>query len=207
MLLKEQESCDCVRAQAYKAGDPASKGPSDTFFSIYTCEQGEYALLSMCTHDPGLDNIHRTAHGCGHKPGQETGAEVGGQAIFHVRLFQQYPFDGVVAGQLACRHQDGSHAVGADASEETPPSFFSDHPYHALYCILIISSLRLGEGAIVLHSDVEYIGWVSGYSAQKAGGASHGDQGRKGWLVAGGGEGLLELRVDAEAGGGVGELP
>ena len=207
MLFEEQERCHCVRAQAYKAGEPTSKGPSDTFLSIYTGEQGENALLSMCTHDPGLNNIHRTAHGCGHEPGQDTGTEVGGEAIFHASLFQQDPFEGIVASQLACRHEDGSHAVGNNASEETSPSFFSDHPYHAFYCVLVISTLRLGEGAIVLHSDVEYIGRISGYAAQKAGGASHGDQGREGWLVAGGCEGLLELRVDAEAGGGVGELP
>lgn len=58
----------------------------------------------------------------------------------------------------------------------------------------------------MLHADVEHVCRVAGYAAEKTAGGGNGDEGGEGGGGARGCEDFFQFAVDAEAGGGVGQL-
>lgn len=108
--------------------------------------------------------------------------------------------DAVVGGELGGGHEDGAHAVWPDAAEEGFHTFFFGHADEAVDGVLVVPPVCCWERCIVLHADVEHIGWVAHDAAEEAGGRGDGDQEwhlrRAAWC----GQALLELFVDTEAG-------
>lgn len=206
MLLQEQERRYRMRAQPDETRHPSSKHPRDAFRSVHVDQQGPHAFALLGAHDARLDDVHGAADGGGDEAGQEAGAEVRGEVIVQWRVGEYESLEAVVRGELGCRHQDRTHAVRQYAPEKGPPSFLPCHAHQAVDGVFVVAAGGGGQGGVVLHADVEDVGGVAGDAAEEAGGGCHGDEGGEGRGCSGGGGGGFELFVDAEAGGGVGQL-
>ena len=206
MLFQKQKSSNRMRAQPDKARDPTPKDPAQAFGLVDPRQQPDDAFLLLRTHHPRLDHIHGAADRGRDKAGQEARREMSRQIVFRGRMLQHGALEAVVAGELRRGHQHGAHAVGPHAAEEAAPAFFARHAYQAVEGVFVVAAVGVRERGVVLHADVEHVGWVAGYAAQETGCGGHGDEGGEGGRGFGGCEGFLEFFVDAEASCAVGQL-
>ena len=80
------------------------------------------------------------------------------------------PLKAVVGGELTCGHETCADAVGTDTSEAVAPSsgLVDSHLIEALKGVSVVSTLGGGEGAVILHADVEDVGGVAGDAAKNS---------------------------------------
>lgn len=198
MLLQKQKRGNRMGPQPHKTRHPPPKYPADAFIPDRPGQQRQHAPLRPrrpldAAHDARLDHIDGTAHRRGHEPGQQGRREVGRRVVPHRCPGQQGALEGVVAGELAGRHEDGAQAVRPDAAPEAAPAFLARHADEAVDGVAVVAALGGWQGGVVLHAHVEDVGWVAGDAAEEAGGAGHGDEGGEGGGGAGGREGFLQL--------------
>lgn len=128
------------------------------------------------------------------------------QVVAERGVVNQEPLKGIICGKLAGRHDGGAARVGEPAPKVAREPFLARHADHAVDSVLVISALGGRESGIVLHAHVEDVGKVARDAAEEARGDGHGCQSGKGGFAAGAGVARLELFVDAEADGRIGEL-
>lgn len=126
-----------------------------------------------------------------------------GQVVGQRSMLENKGFEGVVGCKLAGCHKHGTHAVRPDTAEERPPALVTSHANETGDGIGVVVTGVRGESCIALHPDVQDIGWVAGYATEEAGCGGQSNERGKGWGMTGGGEAVLHVLVDAEAGGGV----
>ncbi len=105
--------------------------------------------------------------------------------------FQQHSLERIVRSQLRRRHQQCARAVGPDAAPEARDAFFAAHAEEAADGVVVVTPFGGGESGIVLHANVENVGWIAGDAAEEAGKRGEGDEGGEGGVVGGGGEVLF----------------
>ena len=204
MLLQEYKCRDGMWSQAYETRHPTPEHPSSTLKSINPLQQCRQALAFCRAHHACFDYIHRTADCRRDKPSQHTRAEVRGEIIGHRCTREQETFETVIARQLACCHENGAHAVGPHAPEQCLPPLLPCHFYQAIDGAGVVSASGGRESSVVLHTDIEHVGRVTGYTTEKTRGRGDREQGRQRGCSEGRGcGGFFKFFVDAEAGGAV----
>lgn len=197
-----------LRAKSQEAGDPALEHPANSLGSVDVAYQMEDALLMRRGHDTRLDNINWACCGRRSQASQERSRKVRCQGIAHGGVVQQQALEGIVRGQLPGRHDRRATAIGQPAAEPAHGALLPGHADHAVDGVLVVTALGVGQRGVVLHAHVDDIGEVAGDAAHEARGHGHADERRERRLLAAVGADvtLLDLLVDAEAGGRVGEL-
>lgn len=130
------------------------------------------------------------------------------EGIAHGGVVQQQALKGIVRGQLPGRHDRRATAIGQPAAEPAQGALLPGHADHAVDGVLVVAALGVRQRGVVLHAHVDDIGEVASDAADEARGHGHADERWERGLLAAvrAGVALLDLLVDAEAGGRVGEL-
>ena len=208
MLLEKQHGRNRLRAQPHKTRHPPSKDPKHALGRIRLVQQIHDTALALRAHDPRLDHIDRRADTRRDKPGPETREEVRQRVVRQAQGVDAHVLEGVVAGELAGRHEAGADGIGRDAPEQTRRPLLAHHAHEPVPRPLVVALLLRGEARVGLHAHVQDVARVADDAAGEAGRAGHGDQVEEGLalLRVGGGEAEFQVFVDAEADGRVGEL-
>lgn len=144
VLFQEQERGDRMRGQPHEAGHPAAKHPPDAFVLDGPAQQADEALRVLGAHDARFDHVDGAAYRGRHEAREQRGREVRRQVVLEGRLGEQGAFEAVVAGQLACGHEHGSHAVRPHAPPQAPPAFLPRHADESVYGVFVVPPLVNG---------------------------------------------------------------
>ena len=144
MLFQEQESSNRMRPQTREAWHPPPKHPPDAFIAYSPAQQPQQPLRLLGAHDARLDHVYGTAHRRRDEAREQGRREMGRQVVLERGVSEQGALETVVACELACGHEHGSHAVGPYAPEQAPPAFFSRHSDQAVYDVLVVPFLVSG---------------------------------------------------------------
>lgn len=144
VLFQEQERGDRMRGQPHEAGHPAAKHPPDAFVLDGPAQQADEALRVLGAHDARFDHVDGAAYRGRHEAREQRGREVRRQVVLEGRLGEQGAFEAVVAGQLACGHEHGSHAVRPHAPPQAPPAFLPHHADESVYGVFVVPPLVNG---------------------------------------------------------------
>lgn len=128
------------------------------------------------------------------------------QIITHRRVGDEEALENVVGCELGSSHEDSAGGVWPDTTEQGCDSLLFAHPDDAVNRVLVVAALLDRQCRIILHADVHDICWVSNDTTDEAGCGCDRYKNWHGWGGGWGSEALLELFIDAEAGGGVGDL-
>ena len=111
MLFQKQERSNRMRSQSHKTRHPAPEHPPNAFMLYSPAQQPQQTLRLFRTHDSRLDHIHRAAHGRSHKACEQGCGEMRRQIILERCAREQDTLEPIIACELACRHEHGSHAI------------------------------------------------------------------------------------------------
>ena len=138
VLFQEQERGDRMRTQPHETGHPAPEHPPDAFVCDGPAQQAEQTLRVLGAHDSRFDHVDGTAYRGRHEAREQRGREMRRQVVLEGRLGEQGAFETVVAGELARRHEHGSHAIRPHAPPQASPAFLPRHADESVYGIFVV---------------------------------------------------------------------